>query len=743
MKIRRRPSLLIWIALGALALRLIYLAGLYNTPIFAVVVGDGQQYDAWAQRIAGGQWIGSEIFYQTPLYPYLLAVIFKLVGHHLMAARLLQAFLSATSCMFLGLAGRRFFSKPVGTIAALLLAIYPPAIFFDGLIQKSSLDLFLMTLVLFLLGEFLSRPHWKWLIAAGVATGAFVLNRENAGILYPIVVVWLIVWFRHIPFKSRAAWAAIFTAAVAAVLLPVGFRNYYVGGSFLLTTSQFGPNFYIGNHAGARGDYEPLVPGSSGFSDERIHATRVAEEAMGRKLSPSEVSNYWLDRSIRYIRNQPWDWLRLMGRKLLLTLNATEMVDTESIEGYSSYSPILRVLLWINFGLVLPLAVFGAWHTRSDWQRLALLYLMFLGLALSVAIFYVFARYRYPMVPIVLLFAAAALSVVPKAGHYWRQWIPGLLLAVLVAIVANLPMIKAASYDETFLNLASELIRTGKAAEAIAPLQKAIQTSPHYAPLYFHLGLAFNQLGEKQEAVEQFLAAIKMQPNYAMAYGALALTLQELGKTTEALAYFADVLRFTPDSAEAHRNYGLALLKAGQQQQAIVQYREAIRLKPDDISSHNDLAGILQQQGKIQEAIAQLEVALKLKPDYAEAHSNLALALKEAGNYDAAKEHFQEALRLQPNNFRIHINLGDLLSSQRLTQEAIEQYEQAAKLSPDSAEAYYSLAQVYVQDARWNEALGSLEKALAAARAAGQSDAVQVISEAIRACQARKAGRTP
>lgn len=264
MKVPQWPRSLIWISLGALALRLIYLAGLFHTPVFAVVVGDGQQYDAWAQRIAGGQWIGSEIFYQTPLYPYLLAVIFKLVGHHLLAVRVVQAVLGATSCMLLGLAGRRFFSEPVGTIAALLLAIYPPAIFFDGLIQKSSVDLFLMTLMLLLLGEFLFRPHWKWLMAAGVTIGAFVLNRENAEILYPIVVVWLIVWFRHIPFKSRAAWTAIFTAAVAAILLPVGFRNYCVGGEFLLTTSHLGPNFYIGNHAGARGDYEPLVTGQIG-----------------------------------------------------------------------------------------------------------------------------------------------------------------------------------------------------------------------------------------------------------------------------------------------------------------------------------------------------------------------------------------------------------------------------------------------------------------------------------------------
>ena len=46
---------------------------------------------------------------------------------------------------------------------ACLLAVYPPRIFFDGLIQKSSLDLFLVTLLLALLGEFLHKPRWGWL----------------------------------------------------------------------------------------------------------------------------------------------------------------------------------------------------------------------------------------------------------------------------------------------------------------------------------------------------------------------------------------------------------------------------------------------------------------------------------------------------------------------------------------------------------------------------------------------------
>jgi hypothetical protein len=100
-----------------------------------------------------------------------------------------------------------------------------------------------------------------------------------------------------------------------------------------------------------------------------------------------------------------------MGVKLLLTLNAGEVADTESLDVYAEHSRLLRALSWFDFGLVLPLAVFGIWQGRADWRRLSLLYAVLLVLLLSVAAFFVRARYRYPAVFVALLFAACGISV--------------------------------------------------------------------------------------------------------------------------------------------------------------------------------------------------------------------------------------------------------------------------------------------------------------------------------------------
>lgn len=739
LKIRRWSGALTLIGGGALLLRIIYLFELRNTPFFSVVIGDGKLYDSWAQQIAGGQWIGSEVFYHAPLYPYFLAVIFKLVGHHLFAVRVTQAILGALACMLLGVVGRRLFTQRVGLIAAALLAVYPPAIFFDGLIQKSSLDLFLMTLLLVLLTSLLQRPHWKALLGAGIALGFFTLNRENARVLYPIVIIWLLTCFMRSQRKDRIVRSAILTGGILLVLLPVGLRNYHIGGRFLVSTAQLGPNLYIGNHPGAEGSYEPLVPGHGNADFERADATRLAEEAMVRKLSPGEVSDYWVGRSLEYIRGQPRAWLWLMGRKLLLTFSAREVVDTESIEAYAGYSRTLGLLSWMSFGIILPLGVFGIWITRKEWRQLRLLYAIVIGLVLSVAIFYVVARYRFPLVPIVMLFSSAALCAAPALRlNHWRRWAPGVLLAIVVAVPSYL-VVRAAN-DETLLNVGQELIRTNRPAEAIPLLQKAVAASPGYAPLHFNLGVALNSTGNKDLALDEFAKAIQCRPDYFEAHSAMALTLQEKGLSIGAMQHFREAVRLRPDLAEARNNLGNALAEAGKQEEAIAEYQEALKLEPENSTTHNSLAVALHHEQKFAEAILHYNLALKLKPDDAGAHSNLALALSATGNNAAATEHFNEALRLRPQNIGVQINFADFLLAQGQTSEAIAHYERAMALAPNLIEASYRLAEAYVRAGRSPEAVATLEKALVVAQQTEQSDEVPQI---IALIDEYKSGKRP
>src|SRR5579864_553046 len=138
----------------ALAVRLVHVWQIRRAPFFTLLLGDSRGYDEWAQRIAAGDWIGHDVFYQAPLYPYVLGVVYATAGRHLLIVRVLQAVIGSASCALLALAAARLFrSRAIGVAAGLMLAFYAPAIFFDGLIQKSVLDVFFLCCALWLIAK--------------------------------------------------------------------------------------------------------------------------------------------------------------------------------------------------------------------------------------------------------------------------------------------------------------------------------------------------------------------------------------------------------------------------------------------------------------------------------------------------------------------------------------------------------------------------------------------------------------
>jgi hypothetical protein len=72
-----------------------------------------------------------------------------------------------------------FVSRRAGIAAGVLLALYPPAIFMDALIQKSGLSLLLMTLLLWALAS-AQKTAGRWLLGAcGALLGLLMLTREE------------------------------------------------------------------------------------------------------------------------------------------------------------------------------------------------------------------------------------------------------------------------------------------------------------------------------------------------------------------------------------------------------------------------------------------------------------------------------------------------------------------------------------------------------------------------------------
>lgn len=661
-----------------------------DTLFFSVLMGDSRGYDAWAGEIAAGHWIGSGVFYQAPLYPYFLGVVYALFGRDLLVVRLVQALLGAISCVALGYAGWRLISRPAGLIAGLMLALYAPAIFFDGLLQKSVLDVFFVCLSLAVVGRILSsdddRRPWQWLVF-GLAMGALSLTRENALILVAVVFVWALT--------SAPRTLALFAAGLAIVLLPVAARNYAVGGGFYLTTSQLGSNLYIGNNPRADGSYMSLRPGRGSPEFERLDATELAEQARGRPLTPSEVSSYWTGRTLEFMRAQPSAWLRLLARKAGLIWSSTEIIDTESQESHAEYSLPLRMLgkVW-HFGVLLPFAMVGLWTLWPGRRRLWPLYALSAAYAASVVLFFVVARYRLPLVPFIMLFAAGGIV---GARELWAAPRPFRLLAasaaaVLMTVVANWPRETAeARRAITENNLGTALQEDGRPMEAVERYKRALAFDATYTPALNNLGTALRAAGRVDEAVATYGQALAQNADAAGVHYNLANALMAQGKTAAAIAEFRQALDANPRLVDAHNNLGQALAAEGKLDDAIASFRRAIDVDDRSAVAHGNLGNALASRGALDEAVVHLRRAIALAPRNAATRYDLGSLLLEAGAFGPAASELREAIRLNPSYAEAHNNLGIALASQGQIGEAVTHWREALRLRPDFNDARVNL----------------------------------------------------
>lgn len=594
------PALFAAIALAAFGIRYLYMLQARACPLFDALIMDGRQYYNWATSIVGGEWLGTQVFYQAPLYPYFLAVARLAVGDDLWPIRLIQISLGALSCGLLFLAGRTMFSRGAGVLAGCMLAFYPPAIFYDTLIQKAGLGLLWMTLLLWLLARAARRPSSPRLLLVGVSLGLLMLTREETILLVPVLAGWIVLerWQSRADagrslhasilstLRAAAPQLAAFVLGLGIILTPVALRNAAVGGEFILTTSQAGPNFYIGNNPDATGIYAPLRPGRSNTPYERQDAVELAELALGRALTAGEVSRYWIGESLAYIRTQPGSWLKLMGRKSLLLVNAYEVPDYEDQYFFERYSPLLLTMsgAW-HFGILAPLAAFamvlmlGAPRNSPAARHAWLLAAILATLCIAVVLFFIFGRYRFPIAPVLMLFASAglwrvAIAIIPAARraagpcgvpHAGRLALAAVALCA-TGVLANWPLFhRDAQLAMAYSNAGSALADLGNDEQALAMLDEALRIDPHMPDTLSNKAMIIGRppRNDLPQAITLLREASRLRPDDPRIQFRLGTAFAETGQLQLAATHLERAVRLGPLDLDARTNYAMVLLHLG------------------------------------------------------------------------------------------------------------------------------------------------------------------------------------
>ncbi|MDD5342912.1 MAG: glycosyltransferase family 39 protein, partial [Smithella sp.] len=167
------PLILIVISL---IVNMTVLADYCKSPFAKDPVWDANTYWKWAQEITSGNWLGSKIFHQTPLYPYFLSFFVLIFGKALIPIYLAQSLLSTGSALLVYSITKTISGKKVaGFIAGLLFVFYGMQVFYFTKILSECLSIFLMLLTTRLL--LIEKPSTKQLISAGIAAGLLIIAK--------------------------------------------------------------------------------------------------------------------------------------------------------------------------------------------------------------------------------------------------------------------------------------------------------------------------------------------------------------------------------------------------------------------------------------------------------------------------------------------------------------------------------------------------------------------------------------
>ncbi|MBN1211200.1 MAG: glycosyltransferase family 39 protein [candidate division Zixibacteria bacterium] len=576
--------------LAAFFIRLVYLNQLQVMPTSNLPIMDEKYHINLAEKINTGE-TDPEPFFRAPLYPYFLAGLFKITGSSLYWSRFAQAVLGSLLPLLLYLFGLMIFNRKVAFWTAALAVFYPTFLYYDTSLLITSLMVLLTLILVWQLYRTQARPQTLNFIITGVLLGLTGLARPNILLLGPALFIWVWLVLKETgPLKKALLHYIIIGVAAFIIILPVTVRNYIVSGDPVLIAWQGGFNFYLGNNRQASG-WSATVPGidyswEGGYWDAIV----IAENDLKRTLKRSEVSDYWYDRAFDEIFDDPAAFLSLAFKKLRLFFNGYEIPNNQNLYFTREFVPILKPLMfdkiiYFPYGLVAPLALLGLGLTLQNWRKYLLIYLVLGSYLISLMLFFVCARFRQPVLPLMLLLAVFAIYRLAEIIRKKQTKNAVLLLFILALLVWE------SNHD--LLQLDQRRVR---------------------AEDYFMLGAAELEYGRTVEAELDFQRAIGTDSTHGASYNNLGLIYANRKDYLRALPFFQKALRHEPMNPENYFNYATILMTLNDYNGAVSILERARQLHPLNYYVHYKLGMTYYQMGRLDLAESSLAESLRLNP---------------------------------------------------------------------------------------------------------------------------------
>ncbi len=285
--------------------------------------------------------------------------------------------------------------------------------------------------------------------------------------------------------------------------------------------------------------------------------------------------------------------------------------------------------------------------------------------------------------------------------------------------------------------------------------ERALSVDAQLAPAHICVGTIEDGTGHSEKAVGEFRRALEVEPTSDDAYRGLGNAYEHLGLPAEAEQTYRQAIHLRPNYWAGYNWLGAYYYSHGRHPEAAEMFKQVVALVPDSFRGYSNLGASYVQQGRYGDAIKVLERSMAIRPTGV-AYSNLATAYFCQRRYDEAARTYQEALKLDERNYVLWGNLGDAyywepgkraeaaaayrkaisLAQAKMQvnpraagtlgnlahyhallgerQYALAHLQRALEIAPDDPEVRFNAALVYSQFGETDQALGWLEKAVAA-----------------------------
>lgn len=623
----------------ALAFQAFYVLTIQGEPTFRVPVVDSAEYAAAAARFASGGGLPAAPFRYGPLYPVFLGILHLLVHGDRAWLGLAQALFTCLTVPLTAMIAAALFGRTTGFVAGLMAAFYWPFLYFGGelLIEPFFTPwLLLFTLLMIRWG---GRPGGRGALLAGVVLGAAAAARPNALLLLPLFVIVAIA-------GRRWKEGLLLAAGTIAAVLPITAHNRFAGRDWAIVSSTAGINFFIGNNERATGR-DSTFPGMVQWTFDKVE--RLAEAETGRVMKPSEVSRFYLAKGVDFMRRRPAAWLVLTGRKVAALFSSYEMPNVKDPNFYRARSRFLSLPVWIGFGVALPLGLAGLFRKRRRAAG-AVVLLAAGGYALSILLFFVNARYRLPLAPFVLVFAAAGLVSLAEARRDPRRLAPrpAALVAVGLVLVNWNPLGRVTDESQARFNEGWAAQKAGDFERAIDEYRRVAESSSWYAPAQNNRAVLLLSRGDGTEAAADLIRAVSIDSTYYEAWSNLGRVYYEAKRYDDAAYAFGRAARLWPGDPNYLTNLGLARKGSGDAEGAAEAFREALAADDGFATARMHLAEILVVLGRGAEALPHLERLVRENSKNAGAWYYLGVVKERSGDETAARAAYERALAEAP-----------------------------------------------------------------------------------------------